>query len=298
MIKRYKIAVSLLTLVSLAAAIQHVSGSALSGFNILVEKCAVAATPVTTLATAPQSGTPLWSANMENSQNPGSGLAQWYTPEFCEGGCAVNNGGGIFNSGIASAAPSFDVAHAGQYSAMLKINTPNTPAVPESGTRLFRWLEPADPGKPELYYNAWYYFPQRYTQTGDPAWWNVFQWKSKSPTLGNNAIFALLVWNRPDGTMYFFLRGGLNPVSYDQTIKDIPVGQWTRIEAFYRCAPDSTGRVTIWQDGVQLFDRSEPTRYADGDCEWSVNNYSNGLDPNPATIYVDDAAICQGQRCP
>jgi hypothetical protein len=39
------------------------------------------------------------------------------------------------------------------------------------------------------------------------------------------------------------------------------------------------------------------TRYADGNCEWSVNNYSASLTPNPAIIYVDDAAICLGGRC-
>ena len=61
--------------------------------------------------------------------------------------------------------------------------------------------------------------------------------------------------------------------------------------AYYQCAPDNTGRVAIWQDGVRLFDvRNVPTRHADGDCQWSVNNYSNGLTPSSATIYIDDAA--------
>jgi hypothetical protein len=38
--------------------------------------------------------------------------------------------------------------------------------------------------------------------------------------------------------------------------------------------------------------------YSDAECSWSVNNYSNGLSPSPATIYVDDAKICQGGHCP
>jgi len=29
-----------------------------------------------------------------------------------------------------------------------------------------------------------------------------------------------------------------------------------------------------------------------------VNNYSDGLNPTTATIYIDDAAICSGGRCP
>lgn len=33
--------------------------------------------------------------------------------------------------------------------------------------------------------------------------------------------------------------------------------------------------------------------YAGGNCEWSVNNYSNGLNPTPTPIYVDDCARCR-----
>jgi hypothetical protein len=40
------------------------------------------------------------------------------------------------------------------------------------------------------------------------------------------------------------------------------------------------------------------TRYPDGNCAWSVNNYSTSLKPSAATIYVDDAAICLSGRCP
>jgi hypothetical protein len=41
---------------------------------------------------------------------------------------ADNIGGGVFNSGLASAGPSFDFAHSGTYSAVLKIDT--SPAFP------------------------------------------------------------------------------------------------------------------------------------------------------------------------
>jgi len=88
--------------------------------------------------------------------------------------------------------------------------------------------------------------------------------------------------------------------SYQQeAIKNIPDGQWFRVQAFYKCAGDNTGHVTFWQDGAQIFDvPNVQTRYADGDCQWSVNNYSKSLNPSTATIYMDDAAICSGGRCP
>src|SRR5206468_7289701 len=133
------------------------------------------------------------------------------------------------------AGSSFDVAHSGTYSAKLTISTPH---LPESGARLFRWLEPRN--NAELYYSVWDYFPQQYTPNGNPAWWNVFEWKSNSPTLGNNSFFSVNVWNRADGTMYFVLVESTLNRTYDQTVSNIPVGQWTRLEAFYRCAPDST----------------------------------------------------------
>lgn len=254
-----------------------------------LKKCGVLSSPSSVFA---QSPTILWSADMENSTNPGSGLQQWYAPNCCDGGdvnppISTNNGGGVFNSGRASAGPSLDFSHAGSYSAKLTVDT----AV-ESGTRLFRWLEPRN--STDLYYRTWYYFPQIYTPS---QYWNVFQWKSKHPA-GDDPFFILNVGNRSGGAMYFYLYNWQTRTSYGQNAQNITAGQWTHVEAHYICAGGNTGHVTFWQDGVQIFDiPNVQTRYSDGDCEWSVNNYSNGLSPNPATIYIDDAAICSGGRC-
>jgi hypothetical protein len=77
------------------------------------------------------------------------------------------------------------------------------------------------------------------------------------------------------------------------------VRRWVHVEAFYKCDGSGAGEVAISQDGAQLWDvRNVNTRYADGNCQWSVNNYSSGLTPSTATIYIDDAAICLGGRCP
>lgn len=43
---------------------------------------------------------------------------------------------------------------------------------------------------------------------------------------------------------------------------------------------------------MRLWDmQSVRTKYANGNQEWSVSNYSNGLTPNPVTLYIDDAVI-------
>ena len=235
------------------------------------------------------SGTVLWAADMETGD-----LSQWSFPDIPNG---PNAGGGVFNSGTAIAnVDSLSVAHSGVHSAKLFINTLNSPGIDTSGARLFRWLEPDT--HPDLYYSVWYYFPRRYSPNGNPSWWNVFQWKSKHGD-ASDPFFALNVGNRSDGSMYFYLYNQNSKLSYSQSLKIVPDGQWVRVEAFYKCAGDKTGHVTFWQDGTQIFDvPNVQTRYADGNCSWSVNNYSAGLSPPTATIYIDDAAICSGGRCP
>lgn len=239
--------------------------------------------------TPSHSGTVIWSADMETGD-----LSQWSEPDVPNG---PNTGGGVFNSGLATArVDAVGLAHSGLHAAKLFINTQSTGELPTSGTRLFRWLEPEK--HPELYYRVWFYFPQRYVPNGNPPWWNVFQWKSKRASVSDPFI-ALNVGNRSDGAMYFYLYDKNAQKSYGQSIKNIPEGQWFRVDAFYKCSGEKNGHVTFWQDGTQILDvNNVQTRYPDGDCAWSVNNYSTSLNPSAATIYVDDAAICLGARCP
>ncbi len=217
-----------------------------------------------TVAPTPSSTSLLWSGTMETGD-----LSQW------------NNGGGEFDSGTAYSVASKDVAHSGSWSAKLITTTP-----PESGTRLFRWHESQT--YPSLYYSTWYYFPRNYAA---PNYWNIFQFKSKISDTVVDPFYVLNVGNNSSGGMYLYLYDWQRQVSYSQSQKTLPAGQWVHVEAFYKCAPDSTGQITIWQDGTQLFNvTGKSTRYSNGDCQWSVNNYSDSLSPSPATIYVDDAA--------
>ncbi len=164
-------------------------------------------------------------------------------------------------------------------------------APPESGTRMFRWLESHTYN--DLYYSAWYYFPQNYwvVNPDTVGYWDIFQWKSRSASGRVDPVFVLNVGNRDDGTMYLYLRDWRSR-SYFQALKNVPVGQWFNITARYVCAGDNTGHVTFWQDSDLLFDvPNVQTRYPDGDCGWSVNNYSSGMIPVPTVLYIDDAEI-------
>ena len=254
----------------------------------LNEKAAHPQRVIRSISASSPRGTVLWSANLETGD-----LSQWSLPDTPGGPKA---GGGVFNSGIAAAnvevAP---VAHSGQHSVGLFIDTSGGADAPTSGTRLFRWLEPKM--YQELYYRVWYYFPRRYTADGSPAWWNVQSWKSKHLD-GDDPFFSLNVGNRLDGSMYLYLYDQNKRVSYTQAIANIPEAQWFRTDTFFRCAPQA-GHVTVWQNETLILDAADvQTRYSDGDCRWSVNNYSSSLNPATVTIYVDDAAICSRETCP
>lgn len=228
----------------------------------------------------------------------------WYRPND------ANHGGGEYNSGCAGTSPVYGFGRnpSGSdpwpFSLVLMMAAP-CGTLPESGTRLFRWQEPRQ--YPDLYYRVWYYFPRIYTLS-DPQnpWWNIWQWKSSSSTTPprNDMFFGLFIWHRPNGNMYVYLRESkpydrTNARNYDQTLVDIPVGQWFYLEGRYESRGNATGRVTIWQgDEVTrtlLWDLpGVQTRYPDsegGATQWSVGNYGNGTSPQPAYIVIDDAEI-------
>jgi hypothetical protein len=211
----------------------------------------------------------LWSAGHESGD-----MSEWYK----------NDRGGEFNSGNAVSGASQDFAHTGRYSAKMTIDTPST-----AGVRLFRWEESQN--YPQLYYSVWFYIPRQYF--ADAGWWNIFQWKSHRPGQ-NDPFFVIDAMNR-NGKSYLSLfewQPGRR-IRYQPLAQvTIPIGKWFQVEAYYKCSSDNTGQVIIWQDSVKLYDVSGvKTRFSDGDCQWSVNNYSDRVSLSPTTIYADDAVI-------
>jgi hypothetical protein len=254
--------------------------------GLMVTACGDESSPTSspTLALSPRCGDAVWSADHETGD-----LSQWY----------ADGGGGEFNSGAATSSASSDVAHSGRYSAKATIETPNMPV--ESAVRLFRWNESR--AHPEACYSVWLYFPRQYTA---PVWWNIFSFKSRNGTAANDPFWSLQAGNRPGGSMYVYLTwweglsiegprpGELGGRDYSQTVRDIPVRQWTHLEVYLRQSSAFDGQIVVWQDGVELFNRNNVrTRYPspNGANEWSVNNYSELIVPPPTTIYVDDAVI-------
>jgi hypothetical protein len=218
----------------------------------------------------------LWSADVEEGN-----LADWYAPQPCV--CARGNfGGGEFNSGNADSTASRDVAHRGRWAAKLVQHAGG------GGTRLFRWREPRR--YPQAYYSVWLYFPRQYTATA--GWWDIFQWKSKLPTGASDPFWVVNVLNRAEGPMYLSLYDQKAGQAYSQSVANVPVGRWFHLEALLRQSSSGTGRIVVWQDGAKLWElNGVTTKFAGGEQEWSVNNYSDDVQPQPAVIYADDARI-------
>jgi hypothetical protein len=249
----------------------------------------------------------LWHADIETGD-----LSQWYYPST---GPSGNFGGGEYDSGIASASASTDMAHSGSWSAKLSISTPSTP---QSGTRMFRWMEPRQ--QKSAYYSVWIYIPTLYELTGDPSnghFWNLLQFKTRTTDSSRiDPVWALYIDDSHPGQYYLkagfgwggtqlagpYSGGSIGGTWFNQTLAPLPIGQWVHLEAFLTQSNSYQGQLTFWQDGVKVFDfQNVITSYNNcnfntwcADDEWAVNLYSDGLTPNPAYIYIDDAKIATG----
>ncbi|HEX2231976.1 MAG TPA: hypothetical protein VHG69_01280, partial [Thermoleophilaceae bacterium] len=247
---------------------------------------------------APTGATTLWRAGME-----GGSLSEWYYPETGPGG---NFGGGEYNSGGGESAASAEQAHSGSRSA--KATIPGT----GGGTRLFRWREARQ--NRDLFFESWFFIPVSYRLTADPSngrFWDIFQFKSRSTTGAIDPIWYLDLKNRSDGqlsptllwwhrTLEGPLRGQLGMRRFHPPGDVVfPVGRWVNVTARLRQSRDFDGVLQFWIDGRLVFDMHH-VRTSHSNCnfnswcaanEWSVNNYSDGIDPGPASVYIDDARI-------
>lgn len=180
------------------------------------------------------------------------------------------------------------VAHSGQYSAALTIDT----SYGEQAAYLFFW----DKGTPvDAYYSAWIYVPGNITTH---HWWNVWQWKSTDYENGDASkpMFVIDALDYGDNSLGLVLSYRPDKESLKQVWKQanpllFQKDQWTHIQARY-VRDGSNGHVTVWQNGALLFDvTGYPTRLSVDFPLWSINNYSDWIDPQPATVYFDDVAV-------
>ena len=222
-----------------------------------------------------------------------------------EGQLSWDGGQGTpWNSGDASYSIVTTPVHSGTKALRSTIDTSRG----ESGVR---WPQRGIPGTPgtlpdQAYYSAWIYFPEVF----DSEWYMLMQWKRESSTTWSDPVKSVNVDKVGDHLrlhLHDFVDAAGN---YDETGRpvavspiDFPVGRWVHLEAFYDWATDPTGSVVVWQDGVEVLRQTNTITEYDYDCcghphQWSVNAYGGKLNPNPHTMYLDDAAISRSRIGP
>lgn len=243
---------------------------------LFIPACAKFTKPVLA-APNPLASSVVWRANHETGD-----LSQW----------TRNQGEAVFNTGTGRVRITESFARSGRYGVALSIR--NADGRPQAA-RIFRWDENLKSG----YYSVWFYFPRRF----EPAhWWNVFQFKSPDRNGVSRPTWSLNVGNLRNGAMTFYLYDSLRGRTHDAPLTSaplvIPVGRWVHVEAFYKHATNTTGRIAIWQDGTKIYDVSGVKTALSNYVQWSVDNYTNKIHPSSATIYIDDAAISKDRLGP
>ena len=227
-----------------------------------------------------------------------------------------NAGGGIFNTGEPEAAArvvSFPV-HSGNFAASAWISNAFRAQNGNRAVRLMRWTDThwfkgGTYFPDEAYYSTWIYFPEAFNPNkyapwdpGDGGWWNIFQFKCDDAFGVSQPICALNVdHDDATGEMSLYLYSKYNaPYSFGQSGGGVtlPVRQWIHLEAFYEVSPTNQGRITVWQDGLQILDIPSFQTVLPGGTEkpvWGLGNYTDhiagGAVPGTATIYFDDCAV-------
>jgi hypothetical protein len=222
-------------------------------------------------------GTVLWKATFE----PGN-LSEWVADR--QGGTFVDNFSSVAPMAISS------MSHHGKWSAEIVI-------VPTPSKASISYLYRQEPSPAQGYYSAWFYVPGTIAVPLG-AYLSLCHFRG-STTPDGTGIYA--AW---DINLYTMSNGLLAAQMYDfkdndtqQTIPiPFPTDQWVQLEVFIsKATPNDasppTGRITVWQNGVQILDRDGVATVASDFLQWDVGGTSNNISPDPTTIYVDDAAI-------
>ncbi len=214
--------------------------------------------------------------------------------DFEKGNLSEFNGhGGFIRQGSSGMYYFITNAYRGNYAIALSIDTTAPTDTGKQAAFLFVWDQNLLRG--DYFYSAWYYIPSNIITE---SWWNIWQWKSTDT--GNSdfskPIFSLdLSTSTNPKHLTLFYR----PDSDDMTIKKyffspkpFPTDRWVHIEAYYRRSTTNGGEVIIWQDEEEIFHITGfPTVLVDDTLYWSVNHYTDSIEPNPSAIYLDDLAI-------
>jgi len=219
------------------------------------------------------SGEVLWRATFE----PGD-LSEWTLSD---------NGGTYAENPPIAPVVTTDVAHGGRYAGKSTMMATMGMAGMVSSSYFYRSQTPL-----EGYYSAWFYVPSTALVR---TWLSLVHFLVSATGDGQNVnpIWDLNLYPRPaDGTLTTHLYNYDTQVNADQLVNNtVPLDRWVHFEILLRKAADSTGRLAVWQDDVEIVDLEDIVTAKSYWLKWEVGGASNDIEPAPSSIYVDDAAI-------
>jgi hypothetical protein len=212
----------------------------------------------------------LWTATFE----PGD-LSEWL---------GDGNGGTYVENVTAYPAATQAMAHRGQYAGISTIT-------PAAGMPSLNYMFREQPSPRQAYYSAWYYIPPSVAVAG---WLSLSHFRCSRTNDGNNLfpIWDVNLIPRLDGSVIAHLYNYVTQLNVEQFVPiPVPTGTWVHFEVLLLKAPDMTGHIAVWQDGVLILDNPGVITAQTDWVQWDAGGASNNIAPSPALIYIDDAAI-------
>ncbi len=216
--------------------------------------------------------------------------AQFETGTFIEWTSQMGGGANAVPSPPNVIQVSTSQAHHGHYAAQLTIDT-------SGGGQQNAGLNRRGGLPPAAYYSAWYYIPRTVTVGG---FWLIFKFRERTATdvdASNTELFDVGLVNTPAGELAVSLYDHRMAAPFQPPTPPpvVPVSAWFQIEAYYRNAPDASGRLTIWlsddaRGSRQIYDVTGPMA-PNPWVEWDVVNVGQNLTPAPTILNIDDCAV-------
>jgi hypothetical protein len=240
----------------------------------------------------------VWSTSFESGD-----LSDWSAAPGTGGAIESDAGGSA-----ASVSASTDHARTGMYSAKFSSVAASPLASPYTPGGGCLYKVSAFPQS--AYYSAWYFLPQTYeTLTA----WSVLKFMvpssgdampdaagggTPSTALGQalhaSELFDLSLLSLPGPQMTLVLFDARHPYlesPLPDPVPYLPIGKWFQIECFYRNDSGPRGELTVWLDGVPIYDVVRPTGGESRAVAFVVCSLVNALSPQQATLYVDDVVV-------
>ena len=173
--------------------------------------------------------------------------------------------------------------HTGEFAAEFTVLTGTDAGESPQGRCYRQGVFPA-----EAYYGAWYYIPKSATNTGN---WNLFHFQGgNADKTSQHYLWDVSLVNGPTGELNLRVYDDLQNKS-GTGAPPVPIARWFQIVFFWKRAKDTSGEVSLYQDGTQVVDLTNLITDDTDWGQWYVGNLASALQPAESTVYVDDVTI-------